>query len=442
MESDRAQGATFEREGLVSKGRIIAAVVALVVVAAIVVGVFMNAQASVPQVSTAKVSKETLSVVVTASGKMEAGQKADVFPPAGGTLSSVVATEGMHVKAGQIIASMDTGPLEFAVEQARSGVKAAQSQYDLAGKQVPTSADWAAINASIDAASAGYNAAKGAYDALFGVYVAAGRPASMETTLTQLDIAKKQAYSGLQQANSGKSKLSVAGRVGAQRAAASAGITQANTGLQLAQNNLSKANLVAPIDGVVLFNATGSPSSDGSFPKAMTGTAVSPASAPFTVVQLGSLNFNAQVDEADIDRVATGMKAKVRLDAFPSLPFDTTVSVVKPAAIQTTTGGVAFPVLLNLSSTGKNLLIGMSGSADIQVSAVADSTTVPIEALTDENGKSYVFVVTAGKLKKVEVKTGALTDTRAEIVSGVAVGDEVVLGGLTGLKDGQAVRVK
>jgi HlyD family secretion protein len=426
----------------VSRGRIIAAVVALVVVAAIIGGVFLSAQASVPTVSTAKVSKETLSVLVTASGKMEAGQKADVFPPTAGTLASVAATEGQQVKAGQVIATMDTGPLEFAIDQARAGVKAAQSQYDLAGKSVPTHEDWDAANAGIDAASAAYNAAANAYNGFHSAYVLAGRPASMEATLTQLNIAQKQAYAGLESAESGKSKLSIAGKVGAQRAAASAGITQANTGLMLAEDNLSKANIVAPIDGVVLFNATGAPNVDGSVPKAMVGTAVSQVTAPFTVVQLGSLNFDAQVDEADVDRVKTGMKATVRLDAFPSQAFGTTVTVIKPAAIQTTTGGVAFPVLLNLSSTGKNLLIGMSGSADIQVSAVADSITVPIEALTDVNGKSYVFVVVNGKLKQTEVKTGALTDTRAEIVSGVNVGDEVVLGGLTGLKDGQAVRVK
>lgn len=425
-----------------SKGRIIAAVVALVVIAAIVAGVFISAQSSVPTVSTAKVSKETLSVLVTASGKMEAGQKADVFPPVAGTLASIVATEGQQVKAGQLIASMDTGPLEFAVDQARAGVKAAKSQYDLAGKQVPTSADWAAANAGIDSAATSYNAAKGAYDSFHQAFILAGSPASMEATLTQLNIAQKQAYAGLQSANSGKSKLSVAGSVGAQRAAACAAITQANTGLKLAEDNLSKANLVSPMDGVVLFNATGTPGLDGSLPKAMAGTAVSPVSAPFSVVQLGSLNFDAQVDEADVDRIKTGMKATVRLDAFPSQSFGTTVASIKPAAIQTTTGGVAFPVLLNLSSTGKNLLIGMSGSADIQVSAVADSITVPIEALTDVNGKSYVFVVVNGKLKQTEVKTGALTDTRAEIVSGVSVGDEVVLGGLAGLKDGQAVRVK
>jgi HlyD family secretion protein len=426
----------------VSKGRIIAAAVALVVVAAIVAGVFISAQNSIPTVSTAQVTKETLSVLVTASGKMEAGQKADVFPPTAGTLVSVAVADGQQVKAGQVIATMDTGPLDFAVDQAYAGVKAAQSQYDLAGKQVPTSADWAAANAGIDAASAAYDAAEAAYDGFDQAFILAGSPASMEATLTQLNIAQKQAYAGLQSANSGKSKLSIAGKVGAQRAAASAAITQANKALQLAQNNVTNADLVAPMDGVVLFNATGTPDSDGSLPKAMAGTPVSLLSAPFTVVQIGSLNFDAQVDEADIDRIKTGMKATVRLDAFPSQAFGTTVTTIKPAAIQTTTGGVAFPVLLNLSSTGKNLLIGMSGSVDISVSSVADSVTVPIEAITDVNGKSYVFVVSAGKLKETEVKTGALTDTRAEILSGVNVGDAVVTGGLTGLQDGQAVRVK
>jgi len=286
----------------VSRGRIIAAVVALVVVAAIIGGVFLSAQASVPTVSTAKVSKETLSVLVTASGKMEAGQKADVYPPTAGTLASVAATEGQQVKAGQVIATMDTGPLEFAVDQARAGVKAAQSQYDLAGKSVPTHEDWDAANAGIDAASAAYNAAANAYNGFHSAYVLAGSPASMEATLTQLNIAQKQAYAGLESAESGKSKLSIAGKVGAQRAAASAGITQANTGLMLAEDNLSKANIVAPIDGVVLFNATGVPNVDGSVPKAMVGTAVSQVTAPFTVVQLGSLSFDAQVDEADVAR--------------------------------------------------------------------------------------------------------------------------------------------
>ena len=177
-------------------------------------------------------------------------------------------------------------------------------------------------------------------------------------------------------------------------------------------------------------------------PKATHGSAVAPQSAVFTVVQMGALNFNAQVDEADIDRVKADTKATVRLDAFPSDTFAAKVKTIRTTAIQTTTGGIAFPVLLSVDAPGKNLLLGMSGSVDIQVSEVSEAVTVPIEALFDENGKKYVFVIQGGKVAKTEVKTGALTDTRAQILSGVTAGQEIAIGNLSTLKDGAAVRTK
>jgi RND family efflux transporter MFP subunit len=231
-------------------------------------------------------------------------------------------------------------------------------------------------------------------------------------------------------------------KVTAAKAAASAGVDQASRALALAQDTLSKATLVAPMDGVVIFNALGAPGLDGSAPKAAHGSAVAPQAAIFTVVQMGALNFNAQIDEADIDRVKPAMTAKVRLDAFPSDTFDAKVKTIRTTAMQTTTGGIAFPVLLSVNAPGKNLLLGMSGSVDIEVSAVSEAVTVPIEALFDENGKKYVFVIAGGKVAKTEVTTGALTDVRAQILSGVTEGQEIAVGNLSTLKDGVAVRMK
>jgi HlyD family secretion protein len=177
-------------------------------------------------------------------------------------------------------------------------------------------------------------------------------------------------------------------------------------------------------------------------PKAGKGAAISPAAAPFTVVELGTLNFNAQVDEADIDRVKVGMGSTVRLDAFPSDSLKATVTTIKTAAVQTTTGGIAFPVLLSLSAPDKNLLLGMSGSVDIEVSAVSGAITVPIEALFDEEGNKYVFVLAGSKVTKTKVTTGALTDTQAQILEGIPAGAQVVVGNLSSLKDGMTVRTK
>jgi HlyD family secretion protein len=423
----------------VSRGKIIAGIVALVVVGAIVAGVVVSAQGAVPQVTAAKVEQETLGVLVTASGKIEAASKADVFPPTMGTLDTVSVSDGQKVKAGDVLATMDEASLRMQVAQARAGLKAAQAQLDGVNKGIPAAIDKAAAQAGVDAAKSAYDLAKDAYN---GMWFLHSLEPSWEATLAQMLIAKEQAYAGLLSAQSGSNKLSTMSKVSAAKAAAQAGVSQASQGLALAEDVLDKATLTAPMDGVVIFAALGAPGMDGSTPKAEHGSPVGPQSAVFTVVQFGALNFNAQVDEADIDRVKAGAKGTVRLDAFPSDSLDAKVVTVKPTAIQTTTGGIAFPVLLSVSPGDKNLLLGMSGSVDIEVSAVSGAITVPIEALFDENGKKYIFVISAGKVAKTEVTTGALTDTRAQLLTGATTGQDVAVGNLSSLKDGMAVRTK
>jgi len=426
----------------VSRGKIIAGVVGLLVVGGIVAGVVVSAQNAVPQVTVAKVEQETLSVTVTASGKIEAADKMDVFAPTAGVIETVDVNDGQQVKAGDALATLDTAPLRLQVAQARAGLKGAQAQLDGVNKGIPASIDKSAAAAGVSAAQVGYNAASSAYEGFYDAYVLAGKPASMETTLTQLQIAKDQAYAGLLNAKSGQTKLSTMSKIAAARAGAQAAVDSANQALALAQDTLSRATLTAPMDGIVVFNGLGAPGMDGTVPKAGHGSAVSPASAVFTIVQLGTLNFNAQVDEADIARVKPDMGATVRLDAFPSDSIEGKVTTIRTTAIQTTTGGIAFPVLVSVNAGDKGLLLGMSGSVDIKVSAVSGAVTVPIEALFDENGKKFAFVVSAGKVSKVEVTTGALTDIRAQIATGLESGQEIAVGNLSSLKDGMAVRTK
>ncbi len=427
-----------------TRGRIIAAVVALVVIGAIIAGVAISARNAVPEVSVAKVERRTLGVVVTASGKVDAAEAIDVYPPTAGTISSVEVEDGSPVKAGQTLAVMDTGPMEVSASQALSGIAAADAQFAAAGMTAPTSADFAAANAAITVAESQYDSAKDAYEAFKDIFDASP-PAvreSMEATLTTLRIAKEGAYASLLSAEASKARLQASSDVSAARNAASAARNAAEEAYRIAKDQLDRASIIAPADGVVIFNALGAAGTDGNTPKASAGVAVAPQAAPFSVVALSGVGFSAQVDEADISRVKVGMMAKVTLDAFPGESIEAKVVSVDPAAIQTTTGGIAFPVELTLTPGERSLLIGMSGSADIEVEAVSEAVVVPIEAIFDENDKKYVYVVSGGTVKKTEVKTGALTDTEAQIVSGVDVGAQVAVGNLSNLKDGQAVRTK
>jgi HlyD family secretion protein len=432
-----------EQEGFqVTRGRIIAAVVVLLVIGAVAYGVIASGNAST-SVTTAKATVQDLGVTVTASGKVETATRRDIYAPAAGTLKSVSVTDGQSVHAGQTLATMDPGPLQVQVEQARAALAAANAQDDAVDKGVPAAIDRSAARAAQSAAQAGYDAARSAYDKFAAFYDSATptvKP-SLEATLTQLSIARKQAYAALQSAKSGVSKLSVAAKVTLAEAAAHAAVDSASQALKLAKDTLASSTLVSPIDGTVIFNAVGVPGTDSQAPRPSAGAAVAPGSAPFTVADLHSLYFDAQVDEADVASVAVAMKATVSLDAFPSSTFNGTVKVVRPTAIQTTTGGIAFPVLVLVDPAASKLLLGMSGSTDIDVNAVTGALTVPIEAVLDASGKKYVFVVGAdSKVTRTEVQVGVLTDTDAQITSGIHEGDTVATSNLSALKDGMTVK--
>ncbi|HEY5433003.1 MAG TPA: efflux RND transporter periplasmic adaptor subunit, partial [Coriobacteriia bacterium] len=424
----------------VSKGRIIAGVVVLAVIGAVVAGVWYSSAASATSVTVARVTSETLGVIVTASGKVEAAHKSDVYPPTAGLVVSVDVSDGDAVKAGDKLAQMDRAPLLLQVKQASSALKGARAQLDAVNKGVPAAIDRSAAAASINAALSAYDAAHAAYATYHDAFVSAGSPASMEATDTQLSISSKQAYAALQAAKSGRSKLTTISKVSLARSSAQSAVDSASYALKLAQDTLDKATLTSPIDGIVVFNAVGAPGSDGTTPKASVGAALAPGSAPFTVVDLTALNFNAQIDEADVAKVKSSMSAKVSLDAFTSTTFPGRVSAIRATAIQTTTGGIAFPVLVAIDPTTQRLLLGMSGSVDIEVNAVSGALTIPIEAVLDDSGKKYVFVVKADKVKRVEITTGALTDTRAQVLTGLSAGDTVATNNLTALKDGMTVR--
>ncbi|TLM78523.1 MAG: efflux RND transporter periplasmic adaptor subunit [Actinobacteria bacterium] len=427
-----------------SKGKIIAGVVILLGVVGVIAGVAYGAKNSAPEVEVAEVTKSDLAVTVSASGKVVPGTRADVFPPTTGMIAGVAVKDGQQVKAGQTLATMDTGPLEMSVAQAAAGVAGARSQLSAIDKQAPSQYDRNAAQAGVAAAWAVYEPAKDAYDAFKEVYDETTDTVvkqSMEPSLTALDISQKQLYAAYASAVAAESKTDLS--FAAERDAAYAAIDQAEEALALANDTLGKATLKAPADGIVLFNALGAPGADGQAPKAATGAAVTPGAAPFTIVQLNALRFAAEVDEVDIDRVDLGMKGVITLDAFPGEEFASKASEIAPAAQLTATGGTVFPVYFDLTGTGREILIGMKGDVSVEVKAVTGTVSVPIEALFDDEDKQFVYVLAGDDtIKRRDVETGVLTDTRAQIVEGLQAGDKVALSGATELKDGMAVRVK
>lgn len=441
--------------------KVIIGVVVLLVVAGAVAVAFLGSQGSGPEIETATASTQDLAVTVTASGKIEAGVSTDVFPPTAGTLDVIYVSDGETVTAGDKIAMMDTQQLELGVAQARAGLAAAQAQLDNAGATGGSAEDVKAAKAGVTAAKSAYNAAVAAQNAAYTAWQNADEAydavqliyPSESPTVTAANAGRKQAYAGYLQAKAGVAQAQAgidnarAGLTRAQKAdpassreAAEEGVRQAGVALAAAEDALDRAVMTAPIDGIVIFNAPAAALGGGAAPTE--GSAVSPQAAPFTVVDLGALKFTAEVDEADIERVKSGMKVSVTLDSFPGETFTSAVTRVNPAAQLTATGGTVFEVEVALEDVGKDILLGMKGDADIEVSSRGSALTVPVEALFSEGGTDFVYVVEAGKLKKTEITVGATTDTEVEVLEGLSDGATVALSGSTQYTDGMPVRVK
>jgi HlyD family secretion protein len=412
---------------------LIAAGIAAAVVLALGGGYAYSAASNRPLVGVATVGTAPLSVTVSASGKLVPAHTSGVYPPAVGTLASVLVHDGDTVKADQILARVDTGPLRLALAQARAAYAAALAQSETVNNAVPSDSERSAANYALSAARSQADTAAKNYADYLADYNAAS-PADKDTmrpTLRTLKSARSTANAAVKTAQAGINRLTRAGQVSKARAAANQSITAAAEALARAQRNLAHADLTAPFDGTVTFNGT-----------VEAGAGVTTGVAVFTVVDPKRMEFEAAVNETDIAGVLTGQAAVITLDAFTD-PFTGKVTQVQASPQLTSTGGVAFGVRVAFTTGSARLFQGMSGSADIEVQSIPNAVVVPIESVMTKGTTKSVFVLDAADVVRSRTVTiGASTDTAAQVLSGVSVGERVVTTGASALSDGQQVRTK
>jgi RND family efflux transporter MFP subunit len=496
----------------VSKGKVIAGVIAVLVVGG-AAAAFVYAGSRAAEVVVADVTRGDLSVTVSASGKIAAEEQIDLYPPTAGTIATLEVTDGQRVRAGQVIATMDSGPIEAQLAQAEAAYAGALAQRDAAAKAVPGVGDRNAADAAVEAARSAYEvadlryraaqaglgaptateiaqaqaavalaeaaaaAADSAYETFHEtVYLPAPEPRdpALETARAALALARDQAAANLLGARQGLAALTAASdntaavaaaKVGRDQAyaaylgavaqrdalakassvasaleAADAAIAAAARARDLVAETLDSARIVAPVDGVVIFSAITNPLTGVAAGQPAVGSSISPASAPFSIVDFSELTFTAQVDEADITRVSAGMKAAISLDGLPDEEYETVVERAELQSVLTPTAGTAFPVILRIANPDRSILIGMNGSVEIRVETIEDVITMPVEALLEDRSANYVYIVRDGVVTRVEIEIGRLTDTLVEVRSGLAEGDQVVVSDVSELVDGARVR--
>ncbi len=194
---------------------------------------------------------------------------------------------------------------------------------------------------------------------------------------------------------------------------------------RLANLELSYANVVAPISGVVAQRSI----KPGNFVQINTPI--------FRIVDTSRLEATLNVPERELETLKAGLPVNLQVDALPGKTFQGSVDRVAPVV---DSGSGTFRVICAFQGGGL-LQPGMFGRMQIDYDHRANALVVPRIALLDDEGDPAVFAIRKGKAVRVPVKLGYLDGAWAEIRSGVRLGEQVVVAGKTALRDGSVVQV-
>lgn len=152
----------------------------------------------------------------------------------------------------------------------------------------------------------------------------------------------------------------------------------------------------------------------------------------FTVSSGDKMDISLSIDELDILDVEEGQSVTVTLDALDDQEF--TGEITKVSHIGTNNGGSTKYTATCQIDKSDDMLVGMNATAVIDIESAENVLTIPLSAVQEENGQSYVYTTNDnGTLGgKTTVTTGLSDDTNVEITDGLSEGDTVYYKDLSG----------
>jgi len=206
-------------------------------------------------------------------------------------------------------------------------------------------------------------------------------------------------------------------------------VKSAEAQVQLAQNALSDADVVAPLSGIVAKRHV------------QPGEKVAIEAPLVTIVDLKDLELQAMVPAIDVPELRVGMPVELSVDGFGERRFQGRIERINPS---TEPGTRAILVYVSLPNPDAALKSGMFSTGRIALAASAPAPTLPLAALRSEAGQAYVWTIDNGKLARRIVITGRRDDTngRVEIKTALPAKVPVLSARFDNLKDGAPALVK
>jgi HlyD family secretion protein len=384
------------------------------VVLMLLVGAFFGVRASlrpnnaIDPAKLAEVTRGSIARSVVATGKIQPRAKVDVKSKASGIVQKIYVDYGEFVKQGQVLLELDKVELQAQVREASATLDAAQA--------AEQSAQAVYERNQVDAEGPDLPFLKSGMDR------ARKLGAQGLISPSVVEDAEKAHQMGLNKQTSAMRNVAVAR---ADMARAKAQVAQCQAALERARESLLYATVVSPMDGLVLSR------------NVEVGDAVSSilvlgsnATLIMTLGDVGDVYVLGKVDQADIGKVYLGQRARIVVESFKDKKFEGQVTKIAPLGVEKD-NVTTFEVRVSIKNPGGELKANMSANAEIILEEKQNVLLVPEGAVVyDRSRNTSVEVPDAIAEKgrrKTPVKLGISDGVKTELVTGLKLGDKLIL---------------
>lgn len=342
----------------------------------------------------------------------------------GGRIKQVHVELGTLVKAGTILATLDGTDQENQIKQAKAALAVAEANY--ANLKAGSRPENVSINrAQLQQTEANLEVQKSNFERIKALY-AEGLVAQQQYEAA--NAAYQAAQAQVKVAREGLA-LTEAGPSHETLLIAEAQVQQARVAKEIAESQRVNLYITAPFGGYITMI------------KINVGEMVSPGVPLIGLADLSQFHASGFVGQDLSFSLHDGQEVEIHVQVgAETVTLPGRIIAIGQAVDQTFR---TYQVKILCGRGREELKGGMMGEALVKTRvSQAGHPVIPRDALLEENGRSFVYVVDGGRVARREVKTGVDNGDQVEIVSGLQPGERIVVAGQHLLTDGALVEVK
>ncbi len=335
--------------------------------------------------------------ILNASGYVTARRRATVSSKVTGKLVEVLVEEGMAIRQGQVLARLDDSSVRAQLALAEARLAAAKRGF--AEQEVRLREAELALGRTRRLVE----------ERVVGAADLDGAEAEVDSFKARIALAREQ-------------------------------VVVAEREIDVFRTQLDDMVIRAPFDGVAISK------------DAEAGEMISPVSAGggftrtgvSTIVDMGSLEIEVDVNESYINRVQDDQRVVATLDAYPDWDIPGAVITTVPAADRqraTVLVRIAFDQLDPRILPDMGVKVAFLEDQPPQVETGGTRLLVPTAAARNQDGQDVIYVVRGDLAERRAVRLGTVVGDQVEVIAGLTAGERLIVDGPADLADGDRVVV-